>query len=207
MTRPASDTFSGTDGQNLTDYNSNWVLNSGTFQIQSSSFRSAAASTECAARWNDITGFAADQYSQIKFIRITDAPTYAGPAVRLANGPATYYGYYSNYYERYLLKNINGTVTYLASFGTQVNDQSLMRLEISGSTLTPKIDGSMDSALGAHSDSALASGWAGICGWWGGFGNGSRGDDFLADNIGEPAPPLIIQEPALFPNPRMYFHL
>src|SRR5262249_8343954 len=73
----------------------------------------------------------------------------------------------------------------LASTAAGLTDQDVMRLEVSSTTLTPKINGSLDSVLGAQTDSAIASGAAGICGFE--TGAGVTGDDWLADNLGSGA--------------------
>jgi hypothetical protein len=204
MALPASDAFSGTNGQALTSYSSNWSLNAGNFEIFSNGIRSDVDSAETAARWN-ADSFTADQYSQLTITTVSGA-TYIGPAVRLkTDGSANYYGLYTNPSSRYLFKTVNGTQTILANATVTFNDQDTLRVDVVGATLTPKVNGSLDANLGAHTDSAHAIGQAGICGY-GDSGIGTFGDDFLADNIGAPLPPLTIQEPALFPNPRIYFY-
>jgi hypothetical protein len=180
MSLPASDGFSASDGTALTTYSANWALNSGNFEIQSNAVRSNAGLAECAARWS-ADAFTANHSSQLKFNLISGS-VYIGPAVRVkTDGTANYYGYYSSTGLRYLLKNINGTITILASSGG-LSDQIVMGLEIDASTLTPKIAGGLDTELGAQTDSAHSTGAAGICGY--SSGSGPTADDFLADNIG-----------------------
>jgi hypothetical protein len=202
MTLPASDNFTAANGTALTTYSSSWSLNVGNFEIINNAIRANGGLIDMAARWS-ADAFTADHYAQLKFNRII-GDCYIGPAVRVkTDGSANFYAYYSSAGLRYMFKVVGGSSTYLAS-GANLSDQIIVRLDIEGSTLTPKLNGSLDTEFGAQTDSAHAAGAAGICGY--NAGSGSTGDDFLADNIGAAPPPLTIQEPALFPNPRIYFY-
>jgi hypothetical protein len=186
MTLPASDTFTGSDSTPLTSYSANWAINAGAFIIMTNGVRSdgSGGAAEGAARWA-ADSFTADQYAQLK-IKVTTGSLYIGPAVRIKiDGTANYYGYYTSSGIRYLFKVVNGIPTYLAEITADVFNDDVLYLEIASTLLTPKINGVLDTAIGAQTDSAHPTGQAGICGY--GSGVGVIGDDFLADNIGAPA--------------------
>jgi len=179
MALPAADVFTGTNGTALTTYSASWTLNSGNFEIQSNQVRSNAAATETGAHWN-ADAFTANHYASVVFTNLAGTP-YIGPAVRCHASAATYYGYYSSSSVRYIIKNVAGTPTVLATVAAGIADTHTMRLEASGTTITPKDNGVTDSGLGAQSDAAIASGSAGISGY--ASGAGCRGDTFAADNL------------------------
>jgi hypothetical protein len=176
MTLPASDSFTTTTNQTLTAYSSNWTSNINNFSVYEAGddILSNAGYGECGAHWNADT-FNADQYSRVRISKdnYTDetSPVSLGPAVRCHASAATYYGFYAmgqgrNSDENYLFVMEAGVWTQIGSMGTltvTVND--IMRLEASGTTLTPTINGSTTGTPGAQTNEALAGGYAGVTGY------------------------------------------
>jgi len=190
---PATDAFTGTDGTALTTYSANWSLNSGNFVINTNAVAPNQATTECGARWNADT-FGNDQYAQGKLANSTTTGQTIGVAVRAATGgAASYYGFYadgSGGGKTFLFKMVAGTWTQLGSLGAALAVNAVLRLEVSGTTLTPKVNGSTQSPPGAQTDSAHSSGAAGISGY--SVSTSMRLDDWEGGNLGGRPPPRRI---------------
>jgi hypothetical protein len=192
---PATDAFTGTNGTALTTYSSNWTNNAGVFAIQSNSVHANSAGTECGAHWNADT-FNNNQYGQCVYVA-EDTDTYAiGPAVRCAASGATYYGFYSSTTASYLFKMVSGTWAQLGSDGASWTINDVARLEVSGTTLTPTINGSTLSPPGAQTDSSIASGYAGITGY--SNSTASRIDNWEGGNLGAAATSFLGQRNRVF---------
>ena len=181
---PATDAFTGTDGTALTTYSSNWSLNSGNFAIQTNSVHPNQSGTECGARWAADT-FNNNQYSQGRLANLTTTGQTVGVAVRLsASGAASYYGFYadgSGGGKTFFFKMVSGIWTQLGSLGAALSVNDVIRLEINGTTLTPKVNGATQSPPGTQSDSALASGAAGLSGY--SVSTSMRLDDWEGGNL------------------------
>ena len=185
MALPATDDFQGTDGDALTTYSSNWTLNTGDFKIQESGGAGRVTpdepANEAGAHWN-ADSFNNDQYAELTLIASVGPAVFIGPAVRCAASGGTYYGFYVSTAEKYLFKMVSGSFTTLASSSSNIpGANDVLRIEASGTTITPKVNGTTDSDLGAQTDSAISSGSAGICGY--GSSSGTRGDDFEGGNV------------------------
>jgi len=191
MALPATDTFTGTNNQNLTTYSANWTYNVlvGTaLQIFSNALR-PNLTDDSVAHWNADT-FNADQYAKGTLVAIEAA--FMGCAVRCASG-ATQTAYYTviSSGTSWLNKYVAGTATNIANFGLGeyvVND--IHQLEAEGTILRSKRNGVLDS-IGAQTDSSISSGFAGIAG----AGNATltRMDNWEGGNLGG--------APAVFPLP------
>ena len=190
---PATDAFTGTNGTALTTYSANWLLNSGNFAINTNAVYPNQSGTESGARWNADT-FGNNQYAQGKLANITTAGQTIGVAVRAAtSGAASYYGFYadgSGGGKTFLFKMVAGTWTQLGSLGAALAVNAVLRLEVSGTTLTPKVNGSTQSPPGAQTDSAHSSGAAGISGY--SVSTSMRLDDWEGGNLGGGPPPRRI---------------
>lgn len=164
MALPATDAFTGANGTALQTYSANWVINSGGLVINTNSVAPASSGNECGARWNADT-FANDQYAQATLVAKEGTSNFAaGVGVRhAAGGTATYYGYYADgASSSFVFKMVAGTWTQLgAAFGS-IATSSVMRLEVQSTTLTAKIGGV---SQGTRTDSAIASGSAGLSGY------------------------------------------
>lgn len=161
---PATDAFTTASDQALTAYSSNWTYNQGTFTVLAATddVKSITSQTETAAHWN-ADSFNNDQYSQGTKRGMTG--NCIGVAVRCHASSATWYGFYTDGLDSWLYKNNGATWTQLSTSGTDVADGDTLRIEASGTTLTARLNGSTSGAPAAQSDSSIASGYAGICGY------------------------------------------
>lgn len=178
MSLPASDTFTGTNNDQLTTYSANWALNNGDFDIQSNALAPDAPSTECGAFWN-ADSFNNDQYAKVTLIAELATPA-VGPAVRCAGaGVATYYGLYNVTGGIYMFKMVAGTWTQLGTTIASAAVNDVLKLSVSGTTLTYNLNG-VDRTT--RTDSAIASGKAGVCGF--DDNTGARMDNWEGGDIG-----------------------
>lgn len=166
MALPATDNFdSYDDGVALGDQ-VDWsnvtgeisVINTGDGEIIPT-----AGGEETCVRWSS-DSFDDDQYSEATYISVTGGGGAIGVAVRAQSGSATYYGLYSDASAGWMFKMVSGSWTQLGS-NTGNFDGDTMRLEAQGTTITPYRNGSVESTIGAQTDSAISSGYAGVCGW------------------------------------------
>jgi len=191
MALPATDTFTAADGTALQTYNASWSINCGAFAINTNAVYPNSVGAECGAGWNADT-FDNAQYAQ--GVLAAEVSVCIGPAVRVASDGTsdTYYGYYNG---TYLFKQVTGSWAQLGSNGSNWSVGDVIRLEADGTTITPKINGVTDSAIGARTDTAIASGRAGICGW--SVNTGDRLDTWEGGNLSaavafQPRPPAAI---------------
>lgn len=167
MALPATDVFTGANGTALTTYSANWSLNAGNFSIQTNALAAngAAAATETAARWNaDV--FPNDQYAQGVLAALSaTVNANIGIGVRIAtDNSANYYGLYydDDTGDTLMFKVVAGVWTQLGAAFTAVRAvNDILRLEVSGTTLTYKLNGV---SQGTRVDASLASGSAGVVG-------------------------------------------
>ena len=184
MALPASDSFTGTNGTGLTSYSASWTYNYGSgthLQIQSNGLFCARASDAATARWNADT-FNADQYAQVTMAAVGNGGYY-GPAVRISTSGADtcYYIEVDSSDGSYLFKTVSGSGTQLGSTAGTAANADVWRLEASGTTITPKKNGSTTGTPGAQTDSSISSGAAGLHAW--GTATGSRMDDWSGGNL------------------------
>lgn len=180
MALPATDAFTNSNGTSLVSHSASWTQNTGAAYIQSNALASNTSGNEMGAHWNADT-FDADQYSQGTLVA-TSSNVFIGPAVRVAASASTYYGYYLDNNETYMFKMVSGSWTQIGGSGSGSSGGISLRLEVSGTTLTPIRAGSTDSSVGAQTDSSIASGSAGVTG----YGNSvsTRFDDWEGGNLG-----------------------
>jgi hypothetical protein len=192
---PTTDAFTGSTDTQLTTYSASWTLNSGNYDIQTNAVSpdDGGARVTTAAHWN-ADSFSNDQYSQLTLVAVTSAKwNYLGVSVRCAaSSTNTFYNYIAEGSELLLMKVVAGTETQLGKTITTVSANDVLRLEVSSTTLTPKRNGVTD-AMGAQTDSGIASGYAGIGAWQ--YETGSRtqlrGDNWEGGNLGgAPAAPI-----------------
>lgn len=182
MALPASDNFAAANNTILTTYSGSWTFNAGEFRINTNAvYSSGGGADDQAAHWNaDV--FDDDQYAEATVAAITGG-TYTGVAVRCAASGASFYAFLGDATDgSYLDKYVSGVYTQLGSKGSPFAVSDVIRLEVSGTTLTPKINGSTSGTPGAQTDSALSSGSAGIGG--AGSSSSSRIDNWEGGNLG-----------------------
>lgn len=179
MALPATDAFTGTSGTALQTNNASWSINSGSFVIQGNAVTPTGAGVECLARWNADT-FSNDQYSQCVAAILATGGVQAGVAVRVStSGAATGYGAYWDNTTAYIWKNVAGTWTQLGATVSPPAAGQVVRLEVSGTTLTLKYNGVTQAT---RTDGDITSGAAGLSG----YSSGGSGylDDWEGGNLG-----------------------
>ena len=156
MALPATDNF---NRANANPIGGNWTTVTGKGNIQIvSNVAIGTISGINAAYWN-ADAFSNNQYSQVKLGAV--ASTWFGPAVRFSSSAYTgYLAESSNGTSLVLYKVIAGTTTSLASYTVTVSAGDIIRLEVVGSTLTVKHNGTTRIT---HTNAEIASG---SCGLW-----------------------------------------
>lgn len=173
MALPASDTFTGTNNNPLSG---SWTTLAGGWKI----FHNAAEATAAglnAAMWN-ADSFGADQYSQAA-ITSSGGAWGGGVAVRLA-ATRGYYCQINSTLTDIEIRRMDAAAssTLLTTIsGLTIADGDVIRLEVSGSTLTLKQNGT---TRGTTSDGTYASGSAGL---FSQNANGAGIDNWQADNL------------------------
>jgi hypothetical protein len=182
MALPATDTFTGVNGTALQTYSANWTIQCGAFAINTNAFYANASGAEGAAYWNaDV--FANNQYAQCAHAAEASTP-HTGPAVRISTAASagttndTYYGFYANSIDRQIFKNVAGTWTQFGSNGASPALNDVLRIEVEGTTIRCYVNGA---GLVSNTDSAIASGAAGISGF--DTGTGQRSDTWEGGNL------------------------
>lgn len=194
MALPATDAFTGTTGTQLTTYSANWTLNAGDFDIQSNALScDAAADTDSLCHWN-ADAFDANQYAQVTMTAAGDY-LYGGPAVRVHATDHTGYCIAADNSDGiFLSKVIDGDYTELAAYAA-ADAGDVLRLEVSGTTLTVKKNGG---TLGTVVDSDISTGSGGLYGYWvdGLNRTDMRLDSFEAGNLAAAAiqPPRTMHQ-------------
>jgi hypothetical protein len=185
MALPATDSFTDSNGTALTSHSANWTQNNGAFDIQSNALAPNNSGDESGAHWN-ADAFDNDQYAEGVATGFAGNDGIAiGLAVRCHASADTYYGFYGDSYSgsgSYLFKMVSGTWTQIGDTGANWEDGDTVWLEVEGTTLTPKVNGSTDPDIGAQTDSSIASGSAGLSGYNDGAAN--LIDDWEGGNLG-----------------------
>ena len=182
MALPASDSFTNTDGTQLTTHNSSWsIAETGNFDIQSNAL-AGDAGQEQGAFWNADT-FDDDHIATCDAAAETGG-AFMGLAVRVATSGTdrTYYGAYWNTNQCYLFEMVTGSWTQLGSTltGNDVPDNpEAVEWEASGTTLTFRLEGS---DVTTRTDSTLTSGAAGVCAST--DSSNARIDNWTGDDVG-----------------------
>lgn len=169
MALPAQDGFTGTNGDALDVYSSNWTCHDADsyedeVEIQSNGAAPADGGWDYGLqRWNADT-FNDGQYAECKVVAPSTTARRIGPAVRIpTSGTAiTGYVYLGHSTASYLMRLSAGVATQLGSNGSAWSANDVARIEADGTTITPKLNGSVDSSIGAQTDSAHSSGAAGL---------------------------------------------
>lgn len=159
---PASTTFPGASGTSLPTADARWTISAGAFAVDGSGRVGPNGSNDSLAWWNADT-FAADQYSEVVIGAFTGSGTYVGAAVRVSAGGNGYALYRSpDDSTVYLDKYVSGVGTTLLSLSGTWAVGDTIRLEVQGTTLTAKRNGT---TINTTTDSSLATGQAGIFGY------------------------------------------
>lgn len=178
---PATDSFNRPDQSPI---GGNWSVEQGSIELFSNQYKSGTPSPSV-ARWNADT-FDSNQYAQAQ-ITAGAQSWFAGVAVRIAGGAATYYcAITGSGGVLYLIRYNSGNPTTL---GAIAQGPAVIRLEVTGSSsvdLTVKADGITVLTYSDTSASRITSGSAGIA--TEGL-VGASGDDWQGGNLGSSGPP------------------
>jgi hypothetical protein len=177
---PISKDFAAANGTALTTYDSNFQNNSGALVINTNGVCPNSSTNEIGVRWNG-DSFNADQYSQGTLAAKPASDSFfIGVGCRhAAAGTASYYLYYTANTQTFFGKLVAGSFT---AFGAVMGGRTVgdvLRIEAEGTTIRAKINGAQQRA---QTDSALASGAAGLTGY--DTSTTLRLDDWEAGNLG-----------------------
>ncbi len=176
MSLPASDNFNRADQNPIAG---NWTnVTSDAMALASNVVWPGAGSNYAVAYWNADT-FGNDQLSQATLGGASISSTYGGPACRIQSGALTAYFFGDILGVYQLIYIAAGSSTVLATGSGTPTAGDVLKLEMSGTGLTGKVNGVSNATA---TDSALASGQAGLFGY-GAIGNVTL-DDWSGDNIG-----------------------
>ena len=186
----ATDSFTASNGTQLTGYSANWSLGNALasdFIIDTNAIRTPF--NRAITLFAYYSGsFSNDQFAEGKIAQVGSVGQYMGVVVRSGEGNG--YGCYVTSGAFNVWKTVSYSWTSLASGGITLNAGDVIRLEVSGTTLTAKQNGS---TLWSGADSALSSGAPGITG----TGEAASGtytllDDWVGDDL-VVAPPQFYQ--------------
>ena len=190
MALPKTETFTASNNTQVSAI-SGWAKNtSGDCDVQTNSATSDRPGQETCNLWTGDGAFNNDQYSEGTIVALSTTSQLIGVAVRCASGAETYYGAYQ-YQDgagAYLFKQVAGSWTQLDN-AVNAAVSSVIRLEAEGTALTATDDGG---AWLSATDSAIASGYAGICGYDDNTVN--RIDDVVMGNLGSTATTLTVAD-------------
>jgi hypothetical protein len=173
----ATETFTASNGTQIETL-TGWDLNNGALDIFSNTLAPDSGGVNSLAHQTDV--LSADQFAQGTVVN--QGVVVIGVAVRVHASDHTGYTFNTENGATYIQKFVTGTETLLDS-GTGVATNSVIRLEISGTTLTPLDDGATPAGVTASfTDSAIASGFAGVCGY--DDGNQQRLDTWSSGALG-----------------------
>ena len=122
--------------------------------------------------------FTDNQYAQITLAKLA-ATSYAGVCVR-ANTSGTGYILAVASNEYYLVKRVSFSFVLMRAAGRTFNTNDILRLEVSGTTLTAKQNGT---AFWTATDSDIPSGNPGVSAWSKSASNFSAGDDWEGGDL------------------------
>lgn len=189
---PFSDSFTGPDGQALTVHNAGYVNVVGLAELFSNAAVGTILIDRTVTAWaGDV--FQADQYAQ-GLLAGPGGAGRAGVAVRCGGaGSNTFYAFY-NYiagpFTR-LIKVVAGVGVGLAAPGPVAAPGDVLRLEVSGNTLTPYVNGVV-SPIGPIVDVDIVAGTGGV------YFFDDDPDDRLEDFITGDLNPIVVS-PSLYP--------
>lgn len=147
-----------TDNFNRAALGSNWTLGINTVVISASTvIKGNTASAEHSAWWNANT-FPSDHYSQdVVKLANTDG---GGPLVRHQSGANTFYVFLTDGTACHMYESTAGTFVQVgANYTNTLALNDVLKLDVTGSTLTPSINGT---PLATRTDSSITGGAPGV---------------------------------------------
>jgi hypothetical protein len=159
MALPATDSFTNSNGTQLETHDSSWTINNQGFDIQSNACAGDAWAYSM-AHWN-ADSFDDDQYSEA-VIDSQNGSGGIGVSGRVAAAAETAYCYYEQAGYKKVSRVTAGSRQILASDNSTFSISDVIRIECDSTTITPVLNGSTDTDLGAQTDSSITSGSAGV---------------------------------------------
>jgi len=199
---PASDVFTAADGTYLATYSANWTNNKNAFRISSNRVGPAGFSTSM-SHWNADT-FDDNQYAEGTIASISTSGTWVGVAIRASAASSDGYGFYAAYssvQSDTLFKLVSDTRTVINSSAGEFVSNDTIRLEATGTTLTPMRNGSTHT-MGTSTDSSHSSGYAGLSGYGNAYTTNNL-DNWSAGNLGGVAGQPMMKRCANIPGMRV----
>jgi hypothetical protein len=182
-----TDPFTGTNGTDIVSYSAQWsyaVGTTGDLEIQSNSLSIKDTATEAQVCAKRAGSFPNDHYAQVAiaaFDTTAGSNQYGGPAVRIGTG-ANFYGFeveMASGAGTYLFKMVAGVETELGTGGlASLSTTDVIKLDATGTTITPTINGSGTNTPGAQTDSTFVDGSPGIVAFTRDVTTTGRLDDF-----------------------------
>jgi hypothetical protein len=196
-----TDSFTGTNGTGIEAYSSNWAFvrntNADDLQIQSNgvSYRNVAGAEISAQRTE--SDFPGDHYAQVTQTTTAGVTNLLGVAVRCQGADSQdYYGLYAADTITQMFENDGATWTQEGSDGGGLAAGQTIRLTISGTTLTPAINGATQSPPGVQTNATFSGGAPGLSAFNDGGAAGQLIiDDFESTDAGPQ--PLKLIDPAM----------
>ena len=166
MALPAIDTFTTGSTQGLSTYNSDWTESIGSMVVEETqdAVFGSTGSGVAYAYWN-ADSFDDDQYSEaVVDIGSGVVAVENAVACRVHASAETAYIYnrIATSASTALWKVDAGGYTQLGNAGSSWSGSDTVRIEAESTTITPKINGSTDAAIGAQTDGVIGSGSAGL---------------------------------------------
>ena len=183
MALPATDNFTTGTSQNLEAYSANWTSQAGLLWIEEwQDAVSPKASGDYSYYYWNADAFNDNQYSE-GVIKTLGPGFDIGIACRVDTGTDDdCYGYFDDSTGATLFKMVADAFTQLGNTGDAWATSDVVRLEVSGTTITPIVNASTDSSIGAQTDGSIGAGSAGLSGF--GWDSGSTIDDWEGGNLG-----------------------
>jgi hypothetical protein len=200
----ATDDFTGTNGASIIvgtgQGTGNWrrsgYSSAGPYTYNASNQASAVATSNLGAVWGGTGTFTDDQYAQTTLVSSNNANRYGGVVVRgtagTTNATKNFYYFMCSSTQCQLGKYVAGTVTTIVTANHGAIAPFAVRLEVAGSTLVVKVNGSTPAGFAAsYTDTSLTTGKPGVVVNANAAG-GAVIDDWAGGNLGgAPDPPTI----------------
>lgn len=178
----ATDSFTNTNGTTLFSHDATWKVGNALtsdFVIDTNALRTPFNRNVTLTAFYD-AAFANDQYAEAKITQVGSANMRMGVAVRASAADSYFFAVQPGVW--FVGKLVNYSFTQLsAGFGFTLTANDVIRLEVSGTSLTALVNGS---AVSTVTDSSIASGSPGVMGT-GGDASGTYTllDDWVGDDL------------------------
>lgn len=184
MALPKSESFTDANSTTLETHDAGWVNHTTGGQqldIQSNALHRVTNSIDTFYYWNTDTP-TADQYAQAKATVVTTTDGYQGVGVRVQTGTKQH-GYWIELANTDRGLYVDGASLIFSDSGALANND-VHYLEVIGSTLKVKINGSTINGSGTTDSTYATAGKLGVYMFGNSLANALRLDDWLGDSLG-----------------------